>query len=137
MAFIIYFFLKKFEKIEKTGIISTKLSLRCTPSVILGIHQFRGVVPHGAWGAMACGTPRFWQILVNPISIRGADYTHQIILAPSDCQTFLRPCHILHILMGDVKTPQITLHVHIIVLNVTYISRVKLILDGLKSILNE
>ena len=40
MAFIIffffYFFLKKFEKVEKTGIISTKLSLRCTPSVILG-----------------------------------------------------------------------------------------------------
>ena len=31
--------------------------------------------------------------------------------------------------MGDVKTPQITLHVHIIVLNVTYISRVKLILS--------
>ena len=39
--------------------------------------------------------------------------------------------------MGDVKTPQITLHVHIIVLDVTFISRVKLILDGLKSILKE
>ena len=37
MAFIYYiFFLKKFEKVEKTGIISTKFSLRCTPSVILG-----------------------------------------------------------------------------------------------------
>ena len=37
MAFIIYiFFLKKFEKVEKTGIIFTKVSLRCTPSVILG-----------------------------------------------------------------------------------------------------
>ena len=37
MAFIIFFFfLKKFEKVEKTGIISTKFSLRCTPSVILG-----------------------------------------------------------------------------------------------------
>ena len=34
MAFMI--FLKKFEKVEKTGIISTKFSLRCTPSVILG-----------------------------------------------------------------------------------------------------
>ena len=31
------FFLKKFEKVEKTGIISTKFLLRCTPSVILGI----------------------------------------------------------------------------------------------------
>ena len=29
--------MKKFEKVEKTGIISTKFSLRCTPSVILGI----------------------------------------------------------------------------------------------------
>ena len=38
MAFIIFSFLKKFEKIEKTGIISTKLSLRCTPSVILGCY---------------------------------------------------------------------------------------------------
>ena len=36
MAFIIFFFLKKFEKVEKTGIIATKLSVRCTPSVILG-----------------------------------------------------------------------------------------------------
>ena len=39
MAFIIFFFffLKKFEKVKKTGIISTKFSLRCTPSVILGM----------------------------------------------------------------------------------------------------
>ena len=38
MAFIIvFFFLKTFEKVEKTGIISTKFSLRCTPSVILGV----------------------------------------------------------------------------------------------------
>ena len=29
--------MKKFEKVEKTGIISTKFSLRCTPSVILGV----------------------------------------------------------------------------------------------------
>ena len=28
--------MKKFEKVEKTGIISTKFSLPCTPSVILG-----------------------------------------------------------------------------------------------------
>ena len=40
MAFIIIiFFLKKFEKVEKTGIISTKFSLRCTPSVILGLKR--------------------------------------------------------------------------------------------------
>ena len=32
----IFFLLKKFEKVEKTGIIATKDSLRCTPSVILG-----------------------------------------------------------------------------------------------------
>ena len=29
---------------------------------------------------------------VNPISIKGADYAHQIILAPPDFQTFRRPC---------------------------------------------
>ena len=36
MALIIFFF-EKFEKVEKTGIISTKFSVRCTPSVILGL----------------------------------------------------------------------------------------------------
>ena len=37
MAFIIFFLLLKiFKKVEKTGIISTKFSFRCTPSVILG-----------------------------------------------------------------------------------------------------
>ena len=44
MAFIIFFLfcLKKFEKVEKTGIISTKFSFRCTPSVILGLlHIFK------------------------------------------------------------------------------------------------
>ena len=43
MAFIIFFlfFLKKFEKVEKTRIISTKFSLRCTPSVILGYQVLR------------------------------------------------------------------------------------------------
>ena len=34
------FFLKKFEKVEKTGTISTKFSLRCTPSVILGTNLY-------------------------------------------------------------------------------------------------
>jgi hypothetical protein len=37
MAFIIFFFFfLKFEKVEKTGIIATKFSLRYTPYVILG-----------------------------------------------------------------------------------------------------
>ena len=39
MAFIyiyIYFIFLKFEKVEKTGIVATKISLRCTQSVILG-----------------------------------------------------------------------------------------------------
>ena len=40
LLYIYIFFLKKFEKIEKTGIISTKFSLRCTPSVILVEGQF-------------------------------------------------------------------------------------------------
>jgi hypothetical protein len=40
MAFIyIYFFFEKFEKVEKTGIIATKFSLRCTPSVILEVPE--------------------------------------------------------------------------------------------------
>ena len=29
---------------------------------------------------------------VDPISTRGADYAHHIIIAPPDFQTFLRPC---------------------------------------------
>ena len=29
---------------------------------------------------------------VNPISTKGADYAHRMILAPSDFQTFLQPC---------------------------------------------
>ena len=37
--FFFFLFLKKFEKVEKTGIISTKFSLRCTPSVILGFYH--------------------------------------------------------------------------------------------------
>ena len=36
--------MKKFEKVEKTGVISTKFSLRCTPSVILG----------GKWSKCLC-----------------------------------------------------------------------------------
>ena len=41
MAFIIFFFfLKKLKKVEKTGITSTKFSLRCTLSVILGFWMY-------------------------------------------------------------------------------------------------
>ena len=50
---------------------------------------YRGVVSGGAWGAMAA-PPDFGRS-VNPISTRGADYAHQMILAPPDFQTFLRP----------------------------------------------
>ena len=45
----------------------------------------RPVVPGGARGTMA--TPDFGRS-VNPISTKGADYSHQIILAPPDFQTF-------------------------------------------------
>ena len=51
MAFIKIFFLllKIFEKIEKTGIISTKFSLRCTPSVILGLYPYiETLITHNA-----------------------------------------------------------------------------------------
>ena len=37
--FFFFFFLKKFEKVEKAGIISTKFLLRCTPPVMLGMYQ--------------------------------------------------------------------------------------------------
>ena len=36
--YIIYIYISFFEKVEKTGIITTKFSLRCTPSVILGCY---------------------------------------------------------------------------------------------------
>ena len=49
----------------------------------------RGVVPGGAGGAMAYSD---FGRSVNPISNRGRDYAHQIIMAPPDFQTFLRPC---------------------------------------------
>ena len=48
-----------------------------------------GVVPEGAGGVMA---PPDSGRSVNPILTRGAGYAHQIILAPPDFQTFLRPC---------------------------------------------
>ena len=51
--------------------------------------QYRPVVPGGAGGAMA---PPDFDRSVNPISTRGlAGYAHQIILAPRNFQTFLRP----------------------------------------------
>ena len=41
IKWLLYIFLiKKFEKVEKTGIISTKFSLQCTPSVILGLSEY-------------------------------------------------------------------------------------------------
>jgi len=41
------------------------------------------------------GVPWPLQILADQLTLsqpRGADYTHQIILAPPDFQTFRRPC---------------------------------------------
>ena len=46
----------------------------------------RPVVPGGAEGAIV--TPPDFGRSVNPISTKGADYSHQIILAPPDFQTF-------------------------------------------------
>ena len=37
IKWFLYIYFLKFEKVEKIGIISTKFSLRCTPSVILGV----------------------------------------------------------------------------------------------------
>ena len=51
----------------------------------------RPFVPKGAGGAHAYGHP---QILADQLILsqpRGADYANQIILAPPDFQTFLRP----------------------------------------------
>ena len=53
--------------------------------------HYRGVVPGGTGGAMVTqDVDRSY----NPISTKegGADYAHQIILAPSDFKTFQRPC---------------------------------------------
>ena len=55
---------------------------------IWDIIDIRPVVPGGAGGAMA--PPDFGRS-VNPISTKGADYAHQIVLAPPDFQIFRRP----------------------------------------------
>ena len=47
------------------------------------------------------------QILADPLTLsqpRGADYSHQIILAPPDLQTFLRPCPMIHTSRGVSHT---------------------------------
>ena len=64
-------------------------------SIHLGIHgeasQGRPVVAGGAGGTMA--RPPDFGRSVNPISTKGADYAHQLILAPPDFQTFRQPCN--------------------------------------------
>ena len=77
MAFInfFFFFLKKFEKVEKTGIISTKFSLRCTLSVILGENpkkfQYSNEVKNGCTNSRVriviyfCNMDGFFRILEN------------------------------------------------------------------------
>ena len=61
-------------------------------SIHLGIHgeasQGRPVIAGVAGGAMA---PPYFGRSVNPISTKGADYARQIILAPLDFWTLLRP----------------------------------------------
>ena len=56
MAFINFFFLllKIFEKVEKTGIISTKFSFRCTLSVILGLLQNFQKLTNGQFFKFEC-----------------------------------------------------------------------------------
>ena len=50
--------------------------------------NIRPVIPEGAGGVMA--PPDFGRS-VNLISTKGADYAHQIMLAPTDFKTFRRP----------------------------------------------
>ena len=51
---------------------------------------FQACRPRGCWG-VPCGTPYFGRS-VNPISTKGVDYAHQIILTPTDYQPFRQPC---------------------------------------------
>ena len=47
-------------------------------------------------GLLSLGVPGHPQILADQLTLsqpRGADYAHQIILAPPDFQTFRRPCN--------------------------------------------
>ena len=47
--------------------------------------------------------PRHPQILADQLTLsqpRGADYAHQIILAPPDFQTFRRPCRDMEYIFG-------------------------------------
>ena len=58
--------------------------------VYVVVHKInRGVVPGGAGDAM---TPPDLADQLSLSQPEGTDYAHQIILAPPDFQTFLRPC---------------------------------------------
>ena len=57
------------------------------PILVLTLDKV-GVVP-----GVAMAPPDFGRS-VEPILTKGADYAHQIILAPPDFQTFLRPCNV-------------------------------------------
>ena len=75
--------------------LAKRLSTVSSPYLI--IWSYKGVVPGFARGSAGdtMAHPDFGTS-VNPISTggsQGADYAHQIILAPPDFQTFLRPCH--------------------------------------------
>ena len=71
MAFIIFFLfcLKKFEKVEKTGIISSKFSLQCTPSVILRVKYYGPqTLPTGyTWGRMEPTHENFQKVKLGEV----------------------------------------------------------------------
>ena len=80
--------------------------------------RIRPVVPGGAkpithqachpWGCHGILADQ----LSNPISTIGADYAHQIILAPPDFQIFLRPCALRHPTERlKVLRPSITIYI--------------------------
>ena len=75
MAFIkkMFLLLKIFEKVEKTGIISTKFSFRCTPSVILGVQWYSlqdfdrlSSYPYLNKGGRLCPRYYYWPLYPPP-----------------------------------------------------------------------
>ena len=77
MAFIkiFIFLLKKFEKVEKTGIISTKFSLRCTPSVILGT-KVLFIDPKSFWASPNTfwSGPKYLDESASPANVNSSEF---------------------------------------------------------------
>ena len=84
-----------------------KLPLAMQRARILGMHSSGEVIsPYQSicWTAalyfrsvVAKMAPPDFGRTINPISTKGADYAHQIILAPPDFQTFRRPLQCVYI----------------------------------------